>query len=81
MGPKHPIRELHLWASIDFSNYSKKNPVQFYVKYKSVKEIATTDELVLNIEKELNRQFFPMNKRNELNDQLYDFYCSFTTKG
>ena len=43
------------------------------MNYKSGKENATTDELVLNNEKEFSRQFFPMNKKNELNDQLCDY--------
>ena len=36
-----------------------------------VKKDATTDEVILKIEKELNKQFLAMNKRGEISDQLY----------
>ena len=36
-----------------------------------VKKDATTDEVILKIEKELNKKFLAMNKRGEISDQLY----------
>ena len=36
-----------------------------------VKKDATTDEVILKIEKELNKELLAMNKRAEISDQLY----------
>ena len=36
-----------------------------------VKKDATTDEVILKIEKELNKELLAMNKRDEISDQLY----------
>ena len=36
-----------------------------------VKKDATTDEMILKIEKELNKELIAMNKRDEISDQLY----------
>ena len=36
-----------------------------------VKKDATTDEVILKIEKELNKELLAMNKRDEINDQLH----------
>ena len=36
-----------------------------------VKKDATTDEVILKIEKELNKELLAMNKRDEIIDQLY----------
>ena len=36
-----------------------------------VKKDATTDEVILKIEKELNKEFLAMIKRDEISDQLY----------
>ena len=36
-----------------------------------VKKDATTDEVILKIEKEPNKKFLAMNKRGEISDQLY----------
>ena len=35
------------------------------------KKDATTDEVILKIEKELNKELLAMNKRDEISDQLY----------
>ena len=35
------------------------------------KKDATTDEVILKIEKELNKELLAMNKRDQINDQLY----------
>ena len=36
-----------------------------------VKKDATTDEVILKMEKELNKELLAMNKRDEISDQLY----------
>ena len=36
-----------------------------------LKTDATTDEVILKIEKELNKKLLAMNKRDEISDQLY----------
>ena len=36
-----------------------------------LKKDATTDEVILKIEKELNKELLAMNKRDEISDQLY----------
>ena len=36
-----------------------------------MKKDATTDEVILKIEKELNKELLAMNKRDEISDQLY----------
>ena len=36
-----------------------------------MKKDATTDEVTLKIEKELNKELLAMNKRDEISDQLY----------
>ena len=36
-----------------------------------VKKDATTDEVILKIEKELNKELLAMNKRDEISDHLY----------
>ena len=36
-----------------------------------MKKDATTDEVILKIEKELNKDLLAMNKKAEISDQLY----------
>ena len=36
-----------------------------------MKKDATTDEIILKIEKEFNKELLAMNKRDEISDQLY----------
>ena len=36
-----------------------------------LKKDATTDDVILKIEKELNKELLAMNKRDEISDQLY----------
>ena len=36
-----------------------------------VKKDGTTDEVILKMEKELNKDLLDMNKRDEISDQLY----------
>ena len=36
-----------------------------------LKKDVITDELILRIEKELNKELLAMNKRDEISDQLY----------
>ena len=36
-----------------------------------VKKDATTDEVIMKIEKEVNKELLAMNRRDEISDQLY----------